>query len=749
MTRLPSTMRSAVDETVTSHEKVHVVARIAENIRGLWQQAGSTDVLAAIEKHPTLLHEKSILLDLVLDDYKAKQESFSSLHLSKYCDQFQGLGDSIQHSIYRQLQVQQYIDENPELLALVQKIEWPSPRDLVQGYYILEELGRGGISHVYLCEQVELGSRQIVVKMSQEGSYEASVLGKLNHPNIVPIYSVTACKETGHSFLTMPFLGRSTLFDLVDHAFRESIPSVTKPIQEAGNLWRKPSDKESAERESQDSLFHGKEPYVQGILSIAVQLADALAFAHSRGVFHGDIKPSNVLITPQGEPILLDFNLAIDNESGFSPYGGTLPYMPPERLYSVAYPSSVENAKSFYDVRSEIFSLGAMLYHLLTGKPPFIPSEDILNVTQTAKQLLNQQRTGPPLPRSINPQIDRRIEKLVLQCLAWEPSQRFQTMEEVSRQLQQELRPIRLFQKRIKSRPILSSLLLSGSLAACCVAGYWGSTLPPYHIRQFEKGMQSQNAGRAREAIAYFDRSLQETPTFRKALFEKARTNLSLNNLDAAISDFSKLATEYKDAKSMDYTGYCFNLKGKPIVAIAWYEKAIKAGLETPALYNNLAASSLSNRSKLKSEQRLTLVEKHLLKAYQLNSHSATIRLNFIRLELIKTAIDPSYVPTPGLKHLQYLLLNEPKSAQLWVMASRYYAILAKTDTKWQKEGVSALKMAASLGAEGLVTSIEKKNIPKIYQSSPERNEILQLAKKNKSMKQILIPQYMEPLPEN
>src|SRR5262249_27802611 len=105
--------------------------------------------------------------------------------------------------------------------------------------------------------------------------------------------------------------------------------------------------------------------FQDGALHLAVQLADALAFVHAQGVLHGDLKPSNVLLGPDGRPRLLDFNLSADVQAAYDQLGGTATYMSPEQL------RSSNPAAAGFDDRSDIFSLGVVLYELLCGRHPF------------------------------------------------------------------------------------------------------------------------------------------------------------------------------------------------------------------------------------------------------------------------------------------------------------------------------------------------------------------------------------------
>ena len=171
------------------------------------------------------------------------------------------------------------------------------------------------------------------------------------------------------------------------------------------------------------------ESFEDGALYIATEIAGALAHAHSRGIFHGDLKPSNVLLTADGKPLLIDFNLATDRLSGTGPRGGTLAYMPPEQLAEIA--NDLDESTTNYDARSEIYTFGTLLFHLFTGHVPFLADENVNSPIEAAKCLIARQRSDPPTLRSKNPRVNIELERLILQCLAIEPANRPQTMLDV------------------------------------------------------------------------------------------------------------------------------------------------------------------------------------------------------------------------------------------------------------------------------------------------------------------------------
>ena len=164
-------------------------------------------------------------------------------------------------------------------------------------------------------------------------------------------------------------------------------------------------------------------------------LADGLAHAHDRGILHRDLKPANVLLGDDGEPLLLDFNLATDTKlrshASAALIGGTLPYMAPEHL------QALKDGTRLPDARSDLYSLGAILFELLTGHPPFPiytgPVREVLPA-----MIAERMAPVPPL-RQWNPEISPAVESIVHRCLHADPAYRYRSASELHEDLRRQL----------------------------------------------------------------------------------------------------------------------------------------------------------------------------------------------------------------------------------------------------------------------------------------------------------------------
>ncbi|MDA8144831.1 MAG: serine/threonine-protein kinase [Thermaerobacter sp.] len=258
-------------------------------------------------------------------------------------------------------------------------------------YRVLEQLGRGGMAVVYKAYHPPL-DRYVALKVIAEAHAEdpqfqerfrreAQAAAKLRHPNIVTIYDFGT--EADLHYLAMEFLEGRTLKALL--AAREPAPPD---------------------------------------LGIVVQTARALAYAHSQGVVHRDVKPSNIIVSPEGRAVLTDFGVArMLQQEGLTAPGvgiGTPEYMAPEEAEG--------NAS---DHRSDLYSLGVVCYEMVTGRVPFRADTPLA-------VLLSHLRDPLPLPSELNPSIPPALERFLLRALAKDPAERFpdgaamaQALEEV------------------------------------------------------------------------------------------------------------------------------------------------------------------------------------------------------------------------------------------------------------------------------------------------------------------------------
>ncbi len=312
--------------------------------------------------------------------------------------------------------------------------------ELILGFRLIRELGRGSFGHVFLAEETELAARRVVLKIGTRLFDESTRLAQLQHSHIVPIYSTKSLKEL--QVICMPYLGETTLSDVlallrrgggVNNAVWSTLVGRRAPTvlnQPASVVQSSPDRRPTlALLESLRTMSHDR-----SVLWVGAKLADALAHAHERGVLHRDIKPENVLIADDGTPLLLDFNLSayVRGRTGHADLlGGTLPYMSPEHL------AAFRGGTIPVDEHSDIFSLGVLLFELLTGQQPYPvrtgPRSELLPI------MIADRTNGPPRVRALNRQVTPAVDAILARCLEPDPSRRYPTARALHDDLQRQL----------------------------------------------------------------------------------------------------------------------------------------------------------------------------------------------------------------------------------------------------------------------------------------------------------------------
>lgn len=263
-------------------------------------------------------------------------------------------------------------------------------------YELLEEIGRGGMGVVYKARQKRL-NRLVAVKLIRSGElaterevkrfkFEAESAAKLDHSGIVPVHDFS--QHQGHWYLAMGLVTGKSL----------------------------------------DARLNGRPLPSRDAAQLALAVAEAVEHAHQAGIVHRDIKPSNILIDESGRPKITDFGLAkqLDGEASLTASGqilGTPNYMSPEQANGQA---------AQVGPRSDVYSLGAVLYTMLTGAPPFRHANPL--------DVLLMVRDQPPAPpRNLNSNVDRDVEAICLKCLEKDPSARYGSMRELANDMRRYL----------------------------------------------------------------------------------------------------------------------------------------------------------------------------------------------------------------------------------------------------------------------------------------------------------------------
>lgn len=352
-------------------------------------------------------------------------------------------------------------------------------------YELIERIASGGMGVVYKARQLGL-ERIVAIKVLPFGAFtldelvrrfqlEAGAAARLRHPNIVTIYEVG--RADGYPFFSMEYVEGTTLAELVRNGPLEPVRAVR----------------------------------------LVRAIAEAIHYAHQQGILHRDLKPSNVLIDAIDQPRVSDFGLARDlaDDSELTVTGqaiGSPNFMPPEQA---------EGRPADISPRSDVYGLGAMLYYLLTGRPPFAADSAVATLRQVVQN-------DPVPPRLLNPSLPRDLETICLRCLEKEPSRRYASGQEVADELSRfqrsepiVARPITFAERAwrwCRRRPAVAGLLIT--LAVVLAAGF---TATLWQWRRAE-----HNAGRFAESVTRLE-------------LERAEDRLTLGETSDALASLAQV----------------------------------------------------------------------------------------------------------------------------------------------------------------------------------------------------------------
>ncbi|MBN9120918.1 MAG: serine/threonine protein kinase [Planctomycetes bacterium] len=302
-------------------------------------------------------------------------------------------------------------------------------------FEIVSKLGEGAFGQVFLARQASL-DRNVALKVmrGEVGGSEGQLLAGLEHDHIVKVFSAFADPDSGVRGLCLQYVPGADLGVIIRRVFAGGrAPESGRALLDALDAVRRgePAFDPAALRDREGLAA---DDYAQAVCRLGGRLAEALAFAHARGVLHCDIKPGNILLTPYGRPMLADFNVAFDrtrHAPGGQLYGGTLAYMAPE--YRTAVTGKPGGAA---DERCDIYSLGVVLHEMATGARP-----QVITAAQTAETLLPDAPTlvGRPDEPAVHGGISleqlagvpRELVAVIRRCLDPDPARRYQTAGEL------------------------------------------------------------------------------------------------------------------------------------------------------------------------------------------------------------------------------------------------------------------------------------------------------------------------------
>lgn len=423
-----------------------------------------------------------------------------------------------------------------------------APPSSLGDFRIRREIGRGAMGVVYEAEQISL-RRTVALKVLPHHftlsevavarfRREAETAARLRHPSIVEIHSVG--EDGGTHYFAMEFVVGAPLDRIIGGVRRETLDGIT-------GLRLKGLVEEFAHRPSRDEPAAATDPdpanslfvksYVEAALRIAADVADALQHAHSMGVVHRDVKPSNILVRPSGAVALTDFGLARDRDlpsaSRTGEFAGTPHYSSPEQALG---------ARERIDGRSDVYSLGVTLYEMLTLRLPFegSSSQEVLSKVVSKE---------PESPQKLNPRLATDLATIVMKAIDKEPERRYPTAAAFA----EDLRAF-LAYRPIQARPThpLRRALLAVRRSRGAVAVLSAVVLAAAALAAIAAADRLVRRGRAADAFA------------------AARAAIAEGRLDDAESSLAELAAAAPRSASLD--------EARRALDAARFEERLRAG---------------------------------------------------------------------------------------------------------------------------------------------------------------------------
>lgn len=638
-------------------------------VRKEWESTGEPDALALFNRQPELLSDKYLVLDLVGEEFCQRRARGEVLNPDRFAAQFSCYVSSIRNMLISQVILEEHdkvLHEKPE------PVNWPSLGETVGDLTLVRELGRGAFARVFLATEASTGDRPIVVKLSSGASREAQTLGPLSHPHIVPVWSARRDQATRLNVVCMPYRGEATLANVLDTAFGPygaQTPASARVILNAARVRGVPAGDEQPDRVLQ------RGSYEDGVARLLGEMASALAFLHARGICHRDLKPSNVLLSPDGQALLLDFNLSDDPAGTAQLPGGTVPYMAPEHLRARLDKKAVSTGPE-----ADVYALGVIAHELLTGRHPFGPAGSAATLEEMLESMLRRQAAGSPPLRSRNPRVGRGLAELLNRCLAADETRR-PTAAELERAASRYGSASNRLRRWTTQRP-LAALCAALMLALGVVGGVWGATA----AAQAQRAEQNRVEARTE--------------------YERGRALMAAGDLPNAYRTLQRTHDRVPDGRALACMAYCKAKMKHHAEAVQLCDEAIAHGFQPAAVYNNRGYSRMmvmqdalnAPKEKHKAPAFYTQAADDFRAALRLDAKLYTARHNLVSVITRRAQLDPGWVvPPEELEELRPDRTGPPSAALAWQVA---WLFGRSSRPEFQDDLLHNLQVAIDLGRD-------------------------------------------------
>lgn len=309
----------------------------------------------------------------------------------------------------------------------------------IDDFQLIAPLGSGAFAKVFLARQISM-QRLVAVKVSAPTGAEPQMLAQLDHRNIVRVFDQRETEQPPARLLYMEVVQGGTLHDVLARVRMEDLTGLTGQVLLDGIDERLAAVAATPPVDSKQRAWLANAPWHEVVCQLGAELAEGLAYAHSRGVLHRDVKPANVLLSAEGLPKLADFNVSYHGGSADADptdaFGGSLAYMSPEQL-EACHPL-LGGSPQLVREQSDVYSLGVMLWELLTGKRPIRDRASGDGGSLVRLQRMIDARCQADLP-ALAAQLPRRVpqslRQVLVRCLQPEKAARHQSARELGAEL--------------------------------------------------------------------------------------------------------------------------------------------------------------------------------------------------------------------------------------------------------------------------------------------------------------------------
>lgn len=428
----PPSLADHVPEGPPLVRQLTLVELVKVDLEFRWKENFPKEIEQYVQEFPELNTECGPPADLIYEEYHVRRAAGVTISASEYFRRFPQ-----QESRLRRLMG---LGDPMASTALFPRAAAPElgTGDAIDDFLILSRLGQGSFASVYLAQQKSM-QRRVALKVSPRKGQEAQTLAQLEHNNIVRVYDQRVLPQDNVCLLYMQYVAGGTLADVIERV--RHVPLVERNgsllLRAVEDVLRERGETPAAGSYIHNELDASSWPLV--VCHLGMQLAYALNYAHAQGVLHRDIKPANVLMSADAAPMLADFNISFSSQlEGATPaafFGGSLAFMSPEQLDACNPAHDCEPDE--LDGRSDIYSLGVLLWELLYGKRPWPGEQMEGDWSATLEEFARRRREEAPQapePLGRDPVL-RELHQVLETCLASDPEDRYANGAELGRHL--------------------------------------------------------------------------------------------------------------------------------------------------------------------------------------------------------------------------------------------------------------------------------------------------------------------------